>query len=282
MKFSCVTPCLNAEKYIEETMISVLTQSVFHSSEFSLDYVVQDGGSTDGTAEIVRKLVDKFSAKDNIEVRFVSESDTGMYDALCRGFQQLNGGDIYSYLNAGDFYAPHAFSIVAGIFSKNSVSFLTGFNTIYNDSSHIVASNLPFDYSKNLLLKGFYGSLLPHVQQESTFWKSNLQEKIDLSELGKYRLAGDYYMWVTFIQEAPLFIVGAWLGGYKRHHGQLSSMFGKEYEAEMSGLAEKRSFADYLTAYVYKVASYLPVVMKKWLSKKTFSYDHNGGGYRLN
>ena len=149
MRYSCVTPCLNSEKYIEETMLSVLTQSVFQTQEFSLYYVVQDGGSSDGTIEIVQRLIERYSDRDNIEVRVVSERDSGMYDAVAKGFERGVDSDVYSYINAGDFYAPQAFSIVAELFAGNSVRFLTGLNVVYNEKSQMVGCDLPFEYNKN-------------------------------------------------------------------------------------------------------------------------------------
>ena len=77
MKFQCVTPCLNVEKSIEETMRSVLTQSVFDKKNFSLRYVIADGGSVDGTVKIIEQITDEFSNKKNIRISYFSEHDSG-------------------------------------------------------------------------------------------------------------------------------------------------------------------------------------------------------------
>jgi glycosyltransferase involved in cell wall biosynthesis len=281
MKFSCVTPCLNGGKYIEETMMSVLNQSVFATSDFFLHYIIQDGGSTDGTVEIIQRLIKQFSNRDNIRLVYFSESDAGMYDALASGLERSTESDIYSYINAGDFYSPHAFRIVADIFSQNSVQFLTGMNVVYNEDSHLVSCRLPFSYDRNLVLKGFYGSLLPHVQQESTFWGQRLHKKIDYFQLRKFQLSGDYYLWTTFIREDHLYIVNAWLGGFKRHHGQLSHKFPEKYKTEMKRVSLKRSSVDYLAALLQKIADYLPLELKRRLSKRTFFYDHENKFYSL-
>ena len=281
MKFYCVTPCLNAEKYIEETMLSVLTQTILKKQEHSLLYTIQDGGSTDSTVEIINRVISRFSGHENIQIHCHSESDSGMYDALARGFENGKDCDIYSYINAGDYYSPHAFDVVSDILSRDKVHFLTGINSWYNKRGHLIRFELPFEYNKNLLLKGFYGTVLPFVQQESTFWDNSIHQEIDLNTLGKFELAGDFYLWKTFISKTPLYIVSAWLGGFKYHAGQLSSKCGEKYSAEMSKLSLTPNAFDYLLAYTHKAIWHLPNRIKKKLSTHTFEYDHDHEMYRL-
>ncbi|MEH6592735.1 MAG: glycosyltransferase [Halioglobus sp.] len=281
MKFSCVTPCYNAGEYIEETMLSVLTQSVLRTPGHSLVYRIRDGGSSDDTAAIVQRVLANFADRENINIEFVSEKDAGMYDALASGLEGDRGADIYSYINAGDFYSEHAFDVVADIFSNHPVQFLTGFSVVYNQHSHLVACRLPFAYHRGLMLKGFYGTLLPHVQQESTFWGAELHRSIDFTALRACRLAGDYALWKGFIRQAPLYIVSSWLGGFKRHDGQLSQTFAAGYESEIRTLADARAWYDHCMAWAYKLMNYLPPGLNKRLSSHTFEYDHSLDCYRL-
>ena len=283
MKFYCVTPCLNAEKHIEETMRSVLTQTVFEKPDFSLSYTIADGGSTDDTVNIIKRIISQFANKKNIHIRFFSKNDTGMYDALANGFEaEINSSNIYSYLNAGDYYSKHAFDIVSNIIiNNNDVHFITGINTWYNESSHLTNFSLPFSYHKNLLLKGFYGKMLPFVQQESTFWDKKLHNKINFDELRTLKLAGDYYLWNTFIKDSPLYIVSAWLGGFKIHSDQLSSKFIAQYHKEAESLSFKPTIFDYIVAYAHKFIWHTPNKIKKRLSSHIFEYDNVCHEYRL-
>ncbi|MDR1741371.1 MAG: glycosyltransferase [Synergistaceae bacterium] len=94
-----ITVCLNAAESIEGTMLSVLGQDYP-----ALEYIVIDGGSTDGTAEVVGRYRERLA-------RFVSEPDGGIYDAFNKGIR-LASGEIVGLLNAADCYAPWALRAV--------------------------------------------------------------------------------------------------------------------------------------------------------------------------
>src|SRR3984885_71286 len=78
-RIALVTPVLNSVKYVEATIRSVLAQDYP-----TLDYYIVDGGSTDGTLEIIRKYENQISG-------WASEPDRGMYDALNKGFARTSG-----------------------------------------------------------------------------------------------------------------------------------------------------------------------------------------------
>jgi len=92
MKVSIITVCLNCAETIEDTIKSVLGQGYENT-----EYIFIDGGSTDGTLEIITKYKDRLS-------RVISESDNGIYDAMNKGIKLVTG-DIVGFLNSGDFYA---------------------------------------------------------------------------------------------------------------------------------------------------------------------------------
>ncbi len=281
MKFCCVTPCYNAEEHIEYTLISVLSQSVFKDKTNQLFYFVKDGGSTDTTLVKVRAIASKYAKSSNIQIEIISQPDSGMYDALAISFKNLPQGDIYSYINAGDYYSPFAFEIVNEIFTENNVQFLTGLNCVYNEKNHLLSCHLPYKYKKSLLLAGCYGTMLPHVQQESTFWGPRLHQKIDVESLGVKKLAGDFYIWKTFIKYAKLYIVSAQLGGFKIHKGQLTENSKREYKTEVKELAEPGSIWLLLIVIIDKIIWMFPNKLKKRLSNEIFEYDHKDMKYKI-
>src|SRR6186713_1273807 len=92
MKISIITVCYNGAKTIGATIESVLSQT--HPD---LEYVIVDGGSTDGTVELVKRFGVKID-------RFVSEKDRGLYDAMNKGWKQATG-EVIGFLNADDVLA---------------------------------------------------------------------------------------------------------------------------------------------------------------------------------
>lgn len=195
-------------------MRSVLSQTLLKTGEHELHYVVQDGGSSDKTLDIASRIANEFSDYKNIVVKIHSEADNGMYEALSKGFRSLSRADIYHYINAGDYYSPYAFEFVFEVFSEHTIQFLTGLECEYNDKNHLINARLPFSYNKSLLLSGMYGTILPFIQQESTFWHYELQKLIDLEALGKMNFAGDFILWRTFIEHTKFYIVNCISGRF--------------------------------------------------------------------
>jgi glycosyltransferase involved in cell wall biosynthesis len=281
MKFVCVTPTFNAERYIRHTMCSVLNQTFLQEELAELEYLIQDGGSTDKTREIARSIASDFGGRNNISVSVYSDADAGMYDAISKGFNRVAKGDWYCYLNAGDYYAPCAFEIIAKIVRERSdVQFLSGASVIYNEDNHLVSYKVPFKYTKELFMSGSYGTVLPHIQQESTFWSFRMHSLINFSKLEKFRYAGDAYLWSVFLGSARLHIVAAWLGGFKRHSTQLSAVYGDQYKLEMELVCSKKSFFKLLKSYVFKLMWLLPLVVKKRFNSDILVYDHSRKKYR--
>jgi glycosyltransferase involved in cell wall biosynthesis len=93
-----VTPCLNAERFLERALESVLQQDYPN-----FEYLVLDGGSTDGTVALLARYAAAYPGK----MRYISEPDNGASDAIARGFA-MGQGEIFAYLNADDTYFPGA------------------------------------------------------------------------------------------------------------------------------------------------------------------------------
>lgn len=267
-KITIITPCLNAERHIGETIESVIGQSALLSGRAELEFIICDGNSTDNTVAIVNSY-----GKHNIAIKLFSEPDTGMYAALAKGLKRATGG-IIAYLNAGDFYNRYAFDIVLDLFEQKRVQWLTGYNVHYNEKSYFLNVKLPFKYRRDFFASGIYGTKLIFVQQESTFWDVSLNSCLDYEKLAAYNYAGDYYLWSCFAKECDLKIVEAHLGGFRIEKGQLSEN-SEAYLKEMMSLTTKPHFFQLLLAAFDRVMWYAPVEFKKCFNNDgLFRYDH--------
>ncbi len=113
MKFSIITVCYNSVKTVEQTIQSVLSQNYN-----DLEYIIVDGGSTDGTSDIIEKYKKRISI-------YISEPDHGLYDAMNKGIHRASG-DVVAFLNSDDWYEAGTLEKVRGYFEHNKVDIVSG------------------------------------------------------------------------------------------------------------------------------------------------------------
>lgn len=253
---SIVTVVLDGEDYIEETIQSVLSQTYEN-----VEYIIIDGGSKDNTINIIRKYENKINY-------WVSEKDSGLYDGLAKGFL-LARGTIIAYCNAGDYYHKTALELVSELFVENNIHWLTGKRVNYNDRSQIIHTDTPNIYRKEFIRSGIYGSLMPYIQQESTFWSREALDTLDWNYFKSLKLAGDYYLWFSFSQKYKLNIVDSYLGGFKYHDNQLSTALNK-YKAERKKFIKKIN-PIYIPLLLWDMITwFFPSMLKKKLNNRYF------------
>lgn len=160
-KVSIVTTVFNGEKYIEETIKSILNQTYPN-----IEYIMIDGGSTDTTISIIEKYKDKISF-------FISEKDKGMYDGINKGMNQAHG-EICAYLNADDIYEPDAIEIVVKEFIKSNSSLVFGHCTYIDEKGKDLYKYKAVTLPRNLIR---WLGRIPFSQQ-SAFWKKEVYDKI--------------------------------------------------------------------------------------------------------
>src|SRR5271168_5003089 len=160
-KISLVTPVFNSAKYVEQTIESVLAQKYPN-----LEYFIVDGGSKDGTVEIIRKYESQITG-------WVSEPDKGMYDALNKGFARTNG-EIMGWISATDQLHLGGLAVVGSVFRDLAeVEWITGRPTGFSEDGMTVTTlDIP-RWSRYRFLAGANR----YIQQESTFWRRKLWEK---------------------------------------------------------------------------------------------------------
>jgi glycosyltransferase involved in cell wall biosynthesis len=216
VKFSVITACRNAAAHLPETIRSVVEQSALKQGTAALEYLIIDGASTDGTAEVVSRHVCE-------SVTFLSEPDAGLYDALVKGFTRATG-EVVTYLNAGDILHEHAFRIALQIMTHGGVDWICGYHLKINEDGEVIAVSKPPRYRREFILNGTYLKGFPYagIQQEGTFFRRKLLEAVDLETLRRFQLGGDYFLWTQLAKSAELHTVITFLGAFRVHKGQLS------------------------------------------------------------
>ena len=270
-KISIVTPCFNAVNLIDETLDSVLGQGYPN-----LEYIVIDGGSSDGTAEIIQKHYSKLAF-------FTSEKDLGQYDAINKGFKKATG-DILAWLNADDLLLPKSLFTVADIFMQlPQVDWISSLQPASWDANGRLAKidRLP-GFSREAFLDGLY---LPTVtkkgywlQQESTFWRKRLWEKVG-NKISPRQLAGDFSLWCEFYKHAELYGVDYPLGGFRTIEGQRSediNQYMQEANTDLQSLREYFKWNVNLKNWLrFNPLNSLPAIAN--FNKNNFGYY----GYRI-
>jgi len=225
-RISIVTPSFNQASFLEECIDSILSQNYPN-----LEYIIMDGGSTDGSVEIIKKY-------ENHLTYWQSQPDGGQYNAVNDGFKKTSG-EIMAWLNSDDKYHRDVFFKVAYLFDRSpGVEWLTGHPTFWGkdgELTHIEAA-LP-TYCRKNFLDGKYNQ--PFVQQESTFWKRSLWERAGSCLRTDMDYAGDLELWMRFFRQALLYSADTFLGGYRSHGNQKAGLFMDRYIAEANAVIEQ-------------------------------------------
>jgi glycosyltransferase involved in cell wall biosynthesis len=218
-KITIVTPNFNGAKYLERTIDSVVGQNYPN-----LEYIVMDGGSTDGSVDIIRKYA-KYLA------HWESKPDNGLYDALNQGFRK-SSGEIMGWINSDDLLMTRSLFSLADIFSVHeSIRWIQGYPAVTDEDDRIVYHRPAVGPKIFFYLKDYHNGSF--IQQESTFWKRSLWEDAGKFIATEYRYAGDFELWMRFFNHARLYITDALLGAFRlRRDGQISTSNYKSYLEE--------------------------------------------------
>jgi len=182
-KISIVTPSYNQGQYLEETIRSVLMQEYPN-----LEYIIIDGGSTDGSVEIIKKYEPWLTY-------WVSEPDRGQSHAINKGFARSTG-KIMAWINSDDYYVKGAFQVVANAFLYNSTGWVAGNCYILEENGRVGnGKGKPKPEKESWMVSC-------HYAQPGVFWHRNLWNACKgLDETLHYSL--DYELWMQFAQIQP-------------------------------------------------------------------------------
>ena len=184
MKISIITTTYNSVKTAEDTIKSVLNQV-----GAEIEYIIMDGGSTDGTLEIINKYQDRI-------IRVVSEKDGGMYDAMNKGIKMATG-DIVGILNSDDFYATN--DIIKNVADKFEE---TGVDCVWGDLIYVQDKDLDTPwriwksspYQPGAFQKGW------HPPHPAFFVKREVYEKYGLFRTD-LSTAADFELMLRFLEK---------------------------------------------------------------------------------
>src|SRR5881397_222083 len=155
-----VTPSYNQAAFLEETIRSVLLQGYPN-----LEYIVMDGGSTDGSVEIIKKYAKHLTY-------WTSQKDAGPADAIRKGFERAKGS-ILAYLNSDDLYRPGAIHCLINRLKTAGADVVYGNTYWIDDQSRILAERRQTPFSRFAYL---YGGT--DLQQPATFWTDRIYRKV--------------------------------------------------------------------------------------------------------
>ena len=229
---SIITPSFNQGQFIERTIRSVLDQNYLR-----LEYIVIDGGSTDGTIDILKRYEPR--------IRWISEKDTGQSNAINKGFQMAKG-EIVAWLNSDDTYLPGALAAVGRFFSEHpDVMMVYGEGYIIDETDGIKC-RFPFTEPKFDLWKLiYYGD---YILQQSSFLRRSVFDAVDLlNESLHYGMD-----WDLFIRIGKRFRVGyipKYIGCIREHGLAKTSVGGKERFKELVGIIRRHGVLRYPPAY---------------------------------
>lgn len=195
-----VTPSYNQASFLARTM-----ESVFAQDYPNIEYIVIDGGSTDGSVELLEKHADRLAY-------WASEPDSGQTEAINKGFARANG-DILAWINSDDTYQPGAVAeAVAYLVAHPEVGMVYG-DAHFIDEQDRVIGRFPAaqtDYQR--LRRGYV-----HIPQQAAFWRASAWQQVGPLDERLY-FAMDYYLWLRIAEHYPIrYLPGASWANFRLH-----------------------------------------------------------------
>lgn len=195
---SIVTPSYNQARFLEETLVSVQSQDYPR-----IEHIVVDGGSTDGSVDVIRRHGSRIA-------RWVSERDNGQSDAIRKGFAMATGG-VFAWLNSDDTLMPGAVGVaVRELTREPSLGLVYGDRLEIDARGNIVGTVRLPSHRRAMFRRNFT------IPQETAFFRRTHYEAVGGIDVG-LRFAMDFDLWVRLSAAAPMRHLPVFLGCYRRH-----------------------------------------------------------------
>jgi glycosyltransferase involved in cell wall biosynthesis len=254
MLVSIVTPSYNHAQFLEATIRSVLEQGYPN-----LEYLVVDGGSTDGSLEIIRKYADRLAW-------WVSEHDRGQTDAINKGFARAHG-DILAWLNSDDTYEPGAVAEAAALLqARPDVGMVYGDTNFIDERGQVIGCFPARQTDYRRLRQGYV-----HIPQQAAFFRGDLWRQVGPLDPTFY-FAMDYDLWVRLAKIAPLAYHPRLWANFRLHGSTKTRLADDRCWPEMLKV-HYRDGGSWFSWLVFKakarplVYAWLPVKNRLWLRR---------------
>lgn len=172
---SIITPVFNGIRFIEGCILNVVAQDCPDA-----EHIIVDGGSTDGTVEVIKRYADEYP-----HIRWVSERDQGQSDAMNKGIGMATG-EILGFLNVDDYYAPGALREILTMFEGvPEPALLVGNCSVWDDKDTILGVGRPSAISLLNLLCARFDKAFP-LNPSSYFYHKSLHDRIGLYDVDEH------------------------------------------------------------------------------------------------
>ncbi|MBI5020661.1 MAG: glycosyltransferase [Ignavibacteriales bacterium] len=215
-KISIITPSFNQARFIDANIQSVLNQQYPN-----VEHIIIDGGSTDGTVDVLKKYP---------HLRWISKKDRGQSDALNKGFK-LAAGDIIGWLNSDDTYCPYIFPIVADYFKNEDVKVICGDGYEIDSSGIVIKQMYSRSASPDILIKYWKWKL--EFIQPAFFFRREVFDKVGFLDEDLY-FTMDFDFFIRLGQR------------YKFHYCQIPFANFRLYTESKTGKNYRKIIPDYI------------------------------------
>lgn len=255
-RVSVVTPSYNQAAFLEETICSVLDQDYPN-----LEYFIMDGGSTDGSLEIIKKYSHRLAG-------WISEPDRGQTDAINKGFARATG-QVFAWLNSDDTYQPGAIAEAAAYLDSHiEVGMVYGDANLIDESGGLIGRFPARQTDYRRLRRGFV-----HIPQQAAFFRANLWHQVGPLDPTFY-FAMDYDLWVRLSRVAHLQYYPRLWANFRLHGNAKSVASDDRCWPEMLRV-HQREGGNWFSWLVFKakirplVYGWLPMRLKIWIRQLT-------------
>ena len=229
LKISVVTATLNRKDLLPRCIEGVAGQSYPHK-----EHIIIDGGSSDGTVDLIRSYAKKYP-----HIRWISEKDNGISSALNKGLA-LATGDVIGVNGDDDYYEPGAFEIVADEFEQNPSAGVVsgGCDHIRNDGSVWLSLKASFTNRQDLIEYWKHWGSTSFLPAPSTFFRRQVLEVVGgFDEADRYAM--DYHHWIKITEKFGVRIVDKVLSKFRSDQGTISFSQAQKQIDEMYGISKK-------------------------------------------